>query len=155
MKPHIHLFASRFLTVLTISVLFLISKLIPGARGLFAGIDLSSFVVTQDKDETRIMYGKFVQFDDILAGKMRRTGMSHPFLSAVSKYTGEKKSESRPPVDIPRRSDRFYYHLAKSNRSAGYAPTDRFLSCAIANCQRCHFLPSLELISEFPCPYLE
>jgi SH3 domain-containing YSC84-like protein 1 len=70
------------------------------ARGLFAGIDLSGSVVTQDKDETRIMYGKFVPFDDILAGKLRRTGMSHPFLSAVSKYTGEKKSESRSPVDI-------------------------------------------------------
>jgi len=72
------------------------------ARGLFAGIDLSGSVVTQEKDETRIMYGKFVPFDDILAGKVRRVGMSHPFLSAVSKYAGEKKSESRPPVDIPR-----------------------------------------------------
>jgi lipid-binding SYLF domain-containing protein len=55
------------------------------SRGLFAGIDLSGSVVTQDKDETRIMYGKFVPFDDILAGKARCTGMSHPFLSAVSK----------------------------------------------------------------------
>src|SRR6202041_2340835 len=32
------------------------------ARGLFAGIDLSGSAVTQDKDETRILYGKFVPF---------------------------------------------------------------------------------------------
>jgi SH3 domain-containing YSC84-like protein 1 len=72
------------------------------ARGLFAGIDLSGSVVTQDKDETRIMYGKFVPFGEILAGKVRRTAMSRPFLSTVSKYTGEKKSENRPPIDMPR-----------------------------------------------------
>src|ERR1700674_1303886 len=71
-------------------------------RGLFAGIDLSGSVVTQDKDETRILYGKFVPFGDILAGKVRRTAMSHPFLSTVTKYTGEKKSENRPPSDMQR-----------------------------------------------------
>jgi hypothetical protein len=48
------------------------------------------------------MYGKFVSFDDILAGKVRRTVMSHPFLSAVSKYTGEKKSESSPATGLHR-----------------------------------------------------
>ncbi len=32
------------------------------ARGLFAGIDLNGAAVTQDKDETRILYGKFVPF---------------------------------------------------------------------------------------------
>src|ERR1700723_1953740 len=36
------------------------------ARGLFAGIDLSGSAVTQDKDETRILYGKFVPFGEIL-----------------------------------------------------------------------------------------
>jgi lipid-binding SYLF domain-containing protein len=72
------------------------------ARGIFAGIELSGSAVTQDKDETRIMYGKFVPFGDILDGKVRRTSMSRPFLSTVSKYTGEKKSENRPPIDMPR-----------------------------------------------------
>jgi lipid-binding SYLF domain-containing protein len=66
---------------------------------LFAGIDLSGSVVTQDKGETQILYGKIVSFGEILAGKVRRTAMSHPFLSTVSKYTGGKKSENRPPID--------------------------------------------------------
>jgi lipid-binding SYLF domain-containing protein len=63
------------------------------ARGLFAGIDLSGSAVTQDKDETRILYGKFVPFDDILEGKVRRTSMSQPFLATLAKYTGTGKPE--------------------------------------------------------------
>jgi lipid-binding SYLF domain-containing protein len=38
------------------------------ARGLFAGIDLSGAALTQDKDETRLLYGSFVPFADILSG---------------------------------------------------------------------------------------
>src|ERR1700733_3480899 len=52
------------------------------SRGLFAGIDLSGSSITQDKDETRILYGKFAPFDEILEGKVRRTPSSRPFLSA-------------------------------------------------------------------------
>src|ERR1700684_3728523 len=40
------------------------------ARVIFAGIDLNGAAVTQDKDETRILYGKFVPFDEILEGKV-------------------------------------------------------------------------------------
>src|SRR6202030_2623523 len=50
------------------------------ARGLFAGIDLNGTAVTQDKDETRILYGKFVPFSDILSGKVRPKENSEPFL---------------------------------------------------------------------------
>src|ERR1700674_5291909 len=32
------------------------------ARGLFAGIDLSGSAITQDKDETRLLYGSFMPF---------------------------------------------------------------------------------------------
>src|ERR1700723_4680722 len=39
------------------------------ARGLFAGIDLSGSSLTQDKDETRLLYGSFEPFADILSGK--------------------------------------------------------------------------------------
>src|ERR1700746_1091217 len=58
------------------------------SRGLFAGIDLDGAAVTQDKDETRILYGKFVPFDQILEGKVRRTGSSQPFLRTVAQYSG-------------------------------------------------------------------
>jgi lipid-binding SYLF domain-containing protein len=66
------------------------------SRGLFAGIDLNGAAVTQDKDETRILYGKFVPFDEILEGKVRRTHTSQPFLSALSRYTGSVSTENKP-----------------------------------------------------------
>ena len=66
------------------------------SRGLFAGIDLNGASVTQDKDETRILYGKFVPFDDILEGKVRRTHTSQPFLSVLSRYTAATTSENKP-----------------------------------------------------------
>lgn len=66
------------------------------SRGLFAGIDLNGAAITQDKDETRILYGKFVPFDEILEGKVRRTHMSQPFLSALSRYTGSVSTENKP-----------------------------------------------------------
>ena len=66
------------------------------SRGLFAGIDLNGAAVTQDKDETRILYGKFVPFDEILEGKVRRTHMSQPFLSALSRYTGSVSTKNKP-----------------------------------------------------------
>src|SRR5713101_3939653 len=43
------------------------------ARGLFAGIDLSGAALTQDKDETRMLYGKFEPFSEILNGRVRPT----------------------------------------------------------------------------------
>jgi lipid-binding SYLF domain-containing protein len=57
------------------------------ARGVFAGIDLNGSAVTQDKDETRLLYGTFVPFQDILAGKVHAKAASEPFLQAVRKYS--------------------------------------------------------------------
>src|SRR5580700_2617274 len=65
------------------------------ARGLFAGIDLSGAALTQDKDETRLLYGSFVPFADILGGKVHATELSEPFLSAVRKYSGQSRESSR------------------------------------------------------------
>ncbi len=65
------------------------------ARGLFAGIDLSGASLTQDKDETRLLYGKFVPFSDILSGKVRPTEVSEPFLSAVRKYSSQSRESGR------------------------------------------------------------
>jgi lipid-binding SYLF domain-containing protein len=66
------------------------------SRGLFAGIDLNGAAVTQDKDDTRLLYGKFVPFDDILEGKVRPTPMSQPFLTTLSRYTGTITSQNKP-----------------------------------------------------------
>jgi lipid-binding SYLF domain-containing protein len=65
------------------------------ARGLFAGIDLNGSALTQDKDETRLLYGSFVPFADILSGKVQATAASAPFLSAVKKYSMQSRETGR------------------------------------------------------------
>ncbi|HTS37660.1 MAG TPA: lipid-binding SYLF domain-containing protein [Candidatus Solibacter sp.] len=71
------------------------------ARGLFAGIDLSGAALTQDKDETRLLYGKFVPFADILSGKVEATSVSEPFLTAVRKYSMQSKASSKNEAGSP------------------------------------------------------
>lgn len=56
------------------------------ARGLFAGIDLNGSAITQDKDETRILYGKMEPFKDVLYGDVAAPKGSHQFLATVAKY---------------------------------------------------------------------
>lgn len=65
------------------------------ARGLFAGVDLNGSALTQDKDETRLLYGSFVPFSDILSGKVQPTASSEPFLAAVRRYSVQSKESSR------------------------------------------------------------
>lgn len=57
------------------------------ARGIFAGIDLSGAALTQDKDSTRLLYGKMVPFDSILRGKVSAPSGSDSFMSTVRKYS--------------------------------------------------------------------
>ena len=64
------------------------------ARGVFAGINLNGAAVTQDKDETRVLYGKFLPFSEILEGKVTPPSASRPFLSAVQKYASEAKGQT-------------------------------------------------------------
>jgi SH3 domain-containing YSC84-like protein 1 len=72
------------------------------ARGLFAGIDLNGSAITQDKDETRILYRQMVDFADILNGKVPPPKESEPFQAAVRKYSsqaGEQGKVTPPPPD--------------------------------------------------------
>jgi lipid-binding SYLF domain-containing protein len=64
------------------------------ARGLFAGIDLNGSAITQDKDETTILYGKFVPFKEILAGDVKAPADTHQFLDTVAKYAPNTPSPS-------------------------------------------------------------
>src|ERR1700691_2197427 len=59
------------------------------ARGLFAGVDLSGAAVTQDKDETHLLYGKFIPFEVILRGKVRPRSGSGAFEAALRKYSNQ------------------------------------------------------------------
>ncbi len=61
------------------------------AKGLFAGIELSGSSITQDKGDTRALYGSDIPFARILAGKIQPPSASEPFLATVGKYTGEAK----------------------------------------------------------------
>lgn len=64
------------------------------ARGLFAGVDLNGAALTQDKDETHLLYGKFVPFAEILSGKVEPPAASRPFLAAVRKYSEQAKQSN-------------------------------------------------------------
>src|SRR6476659_6522457 len=63
------------------------------ARGIFAGIDLSGAKISQDADETRILFGKMVPFASILSGKIAPPTGSEPFLAAVRKYASQSREQ--------------------------------------------------------------
>jgi SH3 domain-containing YSC84-like protein 1 len=64
------------------------------SRGIFAGIDLSGAAISQDKDETRILYGSMVPFQDILHGKVPAPAESEPFLAAVRRYSMQARDQA-------------------------------------------------------------
>jgi SH3 domain-containing YSC84-like protein 1 len=64
------------------------------ARGVFAGIDLNGAAITQDKDETRLLYGQPESFAEILNGKVRPTESSENFLAAVRRYAAQSKEQA-------------------------------------------------------------
>jgi lipid-binding SYLF domain-containing protein len=63
------------------------------ARGVFAGVDLNGSAISQDKDETRVLYGKFIPFDEILSGKVQPPSSSEPFLTAIRRYSRQSKQQ--------------------------------------------------------------
>lgn len=63
-------------------------------RGLFAGIDLSGAAISQDKDSTRLLFGKMVPFATILRGHVRAPEGSGPFLAAVKKYSVQARDQA-------------------------------------------------------------
>ena len=74
------------------------------ARGVFAGVDLNGAAITQDKDETRILFGKMEPFKDILYGDVSAPQGSHQFLQTLAKYapnTPSPKQSSLAPGQVP------------------------------------------------------
>lgn len=70
------------------------------ARGIFAGIDLSGAKISQDRDETHILFGKMVPFSEILNGSVAPPNGSAPFLAAVHKYADQAREQGSmtPPA---------------------------------------------------------
>jgi len=56
------------------------------SKGLFAGIDLDGTVLSQDNDDTRIMYGSDVPFKVILGGEQAVPPDAAPFVRTVARY---------------------------------------------------------------------
>ncbi len=59
------------------------------ARGAFAGLTVNGASITQDKDGTRILYGRLIPSAEILKGKVKPPEGSHQFLATVRKYASE------------------------------------------------------------------
>ena len=59
------------------------------ARGAFAGVTVNGASITQDKDGTRILYGRMVPSAEILKGQVKPPAGSHKFLATVQKYGTE------------------------------------------------------------------
>ena len=56
------------------------------SKGLFAGIDLDGTVLSQNQDDTRLMYGAALPFDTILKGNQPTPDDARPFVRTVAKY---------------------------------------------------------------------
>jgi SH3 domain-containing YSC84-like protein 1 len=54
------------------------------SKGVFAGLTLEGAVVEQDNDSTRAIYGKQMEFRNILSGKVATPKSAEPFMKAVS-----------------------------------------------------------------------
>src|SRR6201997_2800557 len=56
------------------------------ARGLFAGVSLNGAVVKQDKDSTRVFYGRMVSFPASLNGEVEPPAGANAFLTSLSQW---------------------------------------------------------------------
>jgi lipid-binding SYLF domain-containing protein len=56
------------------------------SKGLFAGLDLDGTVLSQNNDDTRIIYGADIPFKSILAGDQPVPDDARPFVSTVARY---------------------------------------------------------------------
>jgi SH3 domain-containing YSC84-like protein 1 len=59
------------------------------ARGIFAGLELSGAVISQDKDSTREFYGHMVTSKASLQGEIEAPQGAYPFLQTLAKWAKE------------------------------------------------------------------
>jgi lipid-binding SYLF domain-containing protein len=65
------------------------------SKGLFAGIDLDGSVLSQNADDTRVIYGDAIPFQTILKGNKATPEEARPFVRTVAKYFVEAKAENK------------------------------------------------------------
>lgn len=56
------------------------------SKGLFAGINLDGTVVSQNADDTRVLYGANIPFETILKGNHATPAVARTFVSTVAHY---------------------------------------------------------------------
>ena len=71
------------------------------SRGVFAGVDLSGATVTQDKDETRTLFGKMEPYTAILQGRVAPPQGSQTFMAAIRKFSREAKTNGQLQTPQP------------------------------------------------------
>src|SRR5262249_37908590 len=66
------------------------------AKGLFAGIELNGAKLKQDDDTTKELYGKQVQFKELLGGQVPAPAAAQPFIQEVQKdFVPESKNPGK------------------------------------------------------------
>jgi len=63
------------------------------SKGLFAGIDLTGVTVSQNTDDTTLLYGAPHTFEQILKGNVLPPADSRPFLRTIAKYFHTAQTE--------------------------------------------------------------
>lgn len=77
------------------------------ARGAFAGVTVNGASITQDKDGTRILYGRMIPSAQILKGQVKAPEGSHKFMAAVKKYGTEASvGEASARAEAPKKDAR-------------------------------------------------
>jgi lipid-binding SYLF domain-containing protein len=54
------------------------------SKGIFAGLTLEGAVVEQDNDSTRAIYGRHMEFRNMLSGKVATPRSAEPFMKAIA-----------------------------------------------------------------------
>ena len=67
------------------------------SRGVFAGISLNGSTIRQDKDDTRVLYGRMVRFRTSLTGQIAVPQDAEKFIATVGKYAGAPHNTPPPP----------------------------------------------------------
>lgn len=67
------------------------------SRGIFAGLTVNGSTLRQDKDDTRVFYGRMVRFRTSLTGGVPVPGDAQKFVSTVGKYAGANTPPPPPP----------------------------------------------------------
>jgi lipid-binding SYLF domain-containing protein len=65
------------------------------SKGLFAGIDLDGTVLSQNQEDTRVIYGNAIPFETILKGNEATPEEARPFVRTVAKYFVAARADNK------------------------------------------------------------